>query len=112
MSEITWKEKTAIMRKAIADSVLFSGPQKEDCMVNFLFLLAETDTFHPFDTDFALNKMDEDDIFSMFCDVENNVLSFYADPWNHPPGYQMPEVAFDPEFATDTFFKELDKVVA
>ena len=96
-----WKDKVRLMREALKATVKFSDTQFKDY---FEFQLDETDTFHPFDTDGALTHMEEEDLFEMFCDVENIIREHFNDPWNFPPGYVKPtSIEFDPGEALDLF---------
>jgi len=98
-----WKDKVRLMRQTLKDTVKFSDPQFKEY---FEFSLNETDTFHPFDTDSALTFMEEEDLFEMFCNVENIIRDHFEDPWNFPPGYKKPEsIEFDPGEALDIFMK-------
>lgn len=98
-----WKDKTRLMRDVLKDTVKFSDAQFKEY---FEFQLTETDTFHPFDTDAALTLMEEEDLFEMFCDVENIIRGHFDDAWNFPPGYVKPEtIEFDPGEALDLFLK-------
>jgi len=98
-----WKDKTRLMRQVLKDTVKFSDAQFKEY---FEFQLAETDTFHPFDTDAALNTMEEHDLFEMFCDVEIIIDAHFDEPFNFPPGYVKPEgIEFDPGEALDLFLK-------
>ena len=107
-----WTARVELARKALAAAVVFEGPDAEMYKQDFLFALRETDTFHPFNTDYALESLEEDQLFEMFCEMESLVLNHYADPWNHAPGYKAPaKVSADPEDALDEFEKLLDNAV-
>ncbi len=96
-----WQDKVRLMREALKETVKFSDPQFKDY---FEFQLAETDTFHPFNTDAALTHMEEHDLFEMFCDVEDTIREHFNDAWNFPPGYVKPEnIEFEPGAALDLF---------
>jgi hypothetical protein len=98
-----WKDKTRLMRQVLKDTVKFSDAQFKEY---FEFQLDETDTFHPFDSDAALTLMEDDDLFEMFCDVENIIRGHFDDAWNFPPGYVKPaSIDFEPGAALDLFLK-------
>lgn len=104
-----WKDKVRLMREALKATVKFSDTQFKDY---FEFQLDETDTFHPFDTDGALTHMEVEDLFEMFCDVENIIREHFNDVWNFPPGYVKPtNIEFDPGEALDIFLKRAAEFV-
>jgi hypothetical protein len=105
-----WQDKVRLMRETLKETVKFSDPQFKDY---FEFQLVETDTFHPFDTDAALNNMEEHDLFEMFCDVEEIIRDHFDNAWNFPPGYVKPEgIEFEPGEALDIFLKRAAEFVA
>jgi hypothetical protein len=105
-----WQDKVRLMRETLKATVKFSDTQFKDY---FEFQLVETDTFHPFDTDAALNTMEEHDLFEMFCDVEDIIREHFDDAWNFPPGYVKPEgIEFEPGEALDIFLKKTAEFVA
>jgi hypothetical protein len=74
-----------------------------------VFLLNETDTFHPFETDLAMERMDEDSLYIMFCDIESIIIEHFNNPWNHAPGYIKPKkVEFSAGVALDKFLTLVD----
>jgi hypothetical protein len=104
-----WEDKVNLMRETLKETVKFSDTQFKDY---FEFQLAETDTFHPFDTDAALTHMEEHDLFEMFCDVEDIIREHFDDAWNFPPGYVKPEgIEFEPGEALDVFLKKTAEFV-
>lgn len=107
-----WKDKVGLMRQTLKETVKFTGDSGPALKLYFDFELDETDTFHPFDTDGALTLMEEEDLFEMFCDVENIIRGHFDDAWNFPPGYVKPEgIEFDPSEALDLFLKRAAEFV-
>ena len=73
-------------------------------MEDFLFALKATDTFHPFDSDYAMEEERMGPLEEMFYEMECLVVNHYMNIWNHHPGYAKPEsVTVDVERALERY---------
>lgn len=103
-----WKNKVRLMQIATYRNTKFLDD--EGHREYFLDALQATDTFHPFDTDYAMESMDEDALYNMFCDIGGIIQEHFSDPWNHAPGYVPPAgIEYDAEGALATFLTLVEK---
>lgn len=112
-----WSQVNQALRDSFAAAVNIEPAEHKDYM---LFELRETDTFHPRDTDSWLCELtsdieaaDQDELeeaaWQCLCEMEERVHDWFADAWNHAPGYVKP-TALDcrADVAMDIFMRRLD----
>jgi hypothetical protein len=103
-----WKNKVRLMEIAMYRNTKFAD--NEGHREYFLDAIQTTDTFHPFDTDYALESMDEGDLYNMFCDIGGIIEEHFRDVWNHAPGYVPPAgIEYNAEAALATFLQLVEK---
>lgn len=104
-----WAKKVELMRQTLVDTVKFEGAGSAGFAEYFRITLLATDTFHPFNTDSALNSMDEDGLWNMFAESGELITEHFQNPWNHHPGYTAPaKVKFHVGNATERFLDLVD----
>lgn len=116
-----WTKVYNIFKEEVIKSVSF-GKQDSIYAPHFRFEMRETDTFWPFGTDGNLSRalrhtlvskvnyysrlsvraqkdaIDEIKIaiLDMYDEMHENIVEYYSNPWNFPPGYIHPkEMLFD-----------------
>ena len=112
-----WAKVNQALRDSFAAAVNIEPAEHKTYM---LIELMETDTFHPWDTDGQLCKLTEDlegadqdrleeAAWQCICEMEERVHDWFADAWNHGPGYVKPTVLnCRAEVAMDVFMRRLD----
>jgi hypothetical protein len=114
-----WPNVVAAFRKIIIDDVIIVGNNKnheQDLRSYFKTMVLQTDTFHPFSSDCMLsealtsipdrcdyrnvrsywawkNGRDQisDALAEMLFEVDDDVVDYFSDAWNFPPGYIKPK---------------------
>ena len=126
-----WPKVVQEFRKIAVENIKFEGARAEALARRFNHTMFATDQFHPFDSDGELSKelnniprwpnyrsIDSywdwkrgrewvrDALFNVFEEMECLIEEYYADCWNHPPGYVNPEKIVMPNWedvATKSF---------
>ena len=94
-----WATKVKYMRRAIAQSVTFTGPGANALHEYFMDQMYETDHFHPFNTDRAMSPdtMVPEMVYEMFEEVADLIRPNFG-----------PEMTFNADATADRFLKMVD----